>query len=194
VQRALARREPPRAVDPAYRFGPADTGPPAHAAAAAPDGAGPPARRRPSAATLRRALEQRGEQAFKAYVKRSDDRRLERTAGSRAGLRVLFAAMATQYVPERAAGFEGDIRYELRGADGSVRAWTVSITPERATARPGAAPDPKLVLKLSLADFLRIAGGDLDPGKALLTGRMDLQGDFSVALRLGEMFGQPSAF
>jgi putative sterol carrier protein len=46
---------------------------------------------------------------------------------------------------------------------------------------------------LGVADFVRIAGRDLDPGKALLTGRLDLEGDLAVAARLGEMFGQPSA-
>jgi putative sterol carrier protein len=59
--------------------------------------------------------------------------------------------------------------------------------------RPGPASAPALKLKLAVADFVRIAGRDLDPGKALLTGRLDLEGDLAVAARLGEMFGQPSA-
>jgi putative sterol carrier protein len=48
-------------------------------------------------------------------------------------------------------------------------------------------------VKLGVADFVRMAGRDLDPGKALLTGRMDLEGDLALAARLGEMFGQPPA-
>jgi hypothetical protein len=46
---------------------------------------------------------------------------------------------------------------------------------------------------MGVADFVRVAGRDLDAGKALLTGRMDLEGDFALAARLGEMFGQPAA-
>jgi putative sterol carrier protein len=46
---------------------------------------------------------------------------------------------------------------------------------------------------MGLADFLRMAAGDLDAGRALLTGRLDLAGDFSLAQRLGEMFGRPTA-
>jgi hypothetical protein len=38
-----------------------------------------------------------------------------------------------------------------------------------------------------------MAAQELDAGKALLTGRLDLEGDFSLAQRLGEMFGQPTA-
>ena len=70
-----------------------------------------------------------------------------------------------------------------------MRPWTLVITPDRAEARPGAGVSPRLTVRLSVADFVRIAGGDLDAGKALLTGRMDLEGDFSLAARLGEMFG-----
>jgi putative sterol carrier protein len=46
---------------------------------------------------------------------------------------------------------------------------------------------------MGLADFIRMAGNDLDPGKALLTGRLDFDGDLTIAPRLGEMFGQDPA-
>jgi hypothetical protein len=133
------------------------------------------------------------EAAFRGFVKRSSDRRLERTLGSGRGLRLVFGAMARAYRPDRAAGWSGDIRYELAGAGGAVRTWTVSCAPDGARARERAAPDPALTIKLGVADFIRVAAGDLDPTKALLSGRMDLEGDFAIALRLAAMFGQPSA-
>jgi putative sterol carrier protein len=71
--------------------------------------------------------------------------------------------------------------------------WSVALAPERATARPRPAPAPALTLKLTVADFLRLAAGDLDAGRAVLAGRLDLAGDFSLAQRLGEMFGRPTA-
>ncbi len=197
VDTALARRSPRRTGDPGYAFGPRDAGPSAVAPSAEEafpavpaDGPGPamPAVRsgRPR---LRRAAEARGEAAFRAFVKRSDDRRLERTVGTNQGLRVLFGAMQSSFAPDRAGGFTGELCYELRTAGGDVRPWTLVITPDRAEARPGAGVDPRLTVRLTVADFVRIAGGDLDAGKALLTGRMDLEGDFALAARLGEMFG-----
>lgn len=141
----------------------------------------------------RAALEARGLRAFRSFVRRSDERRLERTLGSRGGLRMLFGAMARRYEPAKADGFAGDIRYELRYAGGEVRSWTVTVGPQRAVARPGEAPDPALVIGLALGDFLRIAGGELDPVAAVLTGRLKLAGDFTVAMRLGAMFGQSSS-
>ncbi|HEV7752460.1 MAG TPA: LLM class flavin-dependent oxidoreductase [Baekduia sp.] len=201
--RALERRAARETVEAGYAFGPQDGG----AASATPDdtGAGTGAAATPSpartdsrpapplaarAASLRRAAEARAERALKAFVRRSTDRRLEQTVGSRLGLKAVFAGMERQYVPERAGGFAGDIQYDLRGADGSVRSWTVTVGPVAAQARPGASADAKLKIAVSLSDFARIAGQDLDPVKAVLTGRLELAGDFAVAMRLGEMFGQ----
>ena len=199
-RRALARRAPRMTVARGSTFKADANGGDARATAVAPASASAGAvastRRAPKAtvAALRRAVEARGEQAFQSFVRRSGDQRLARTAGSAAGLKVLFAGMERQFVAERAAGFTGDIQYNLRAADGTLRSWTVSVDGGRARARPGASDAAKLTLTLSVADFVRIAGRDLDPVKAVLTGRLDLAGDFAVAMRLGEMFGQPPPF
>ncbi len=142
------------------------------------------------ATRARQALRTSGHDAFRAFVRRSDDRLLERTIGTAPALRAMFAAMRSRFVPSAAGGFTGDLLYELRWADGRVRPWTVTITPDRALARPGRPPQPQLTVRLTLADFARLAGGELDAGSALLAGRLDLEGDFALAARLGEMFGR----
>ncbi|MCW3001680.1 MAG: class flavin-dependent oxidoreductase, partial [Conexibacter sp.] len=199
-QRALQRRPARQTAEPGYTVAPGGSDPSLPPAAAsdalAERGIATGARAvlATRTAALRRSAEARAEQALQAFVKRSDDTRLERTIGSRAGLRALFAAMERQFVLERTGGFIGDIQYDLRSADGTIRSWTVSVDADVARARSGASPAPALKITLSVADFARLAGRDLDPVKALLTGRLDLKGDFAVAMRLGEMFGQPSAF
>ena len=190
IDAALGRRPPPRVAERGYTIAPTASGPPAPRPASA-DGHG--ALPRPGLAALQRAAKDRGEQAFQTFVRRSSDTRLERTAGSERGLNVIFGAMTQAYDPERANGFAGALQYDLRRGDGRVVRWTVEVGPQHATARPGPAAAPALTLKLTVADFLRMAARDLDAGKALLTGRLDLEGDFSLAQRLGEMFGQPSA-
>jgi alkanesulfonate monooxygenase SsuD/methylene tetrahydromethanopterin reductase-like flavin-dependent oxidoreductase (luciferase family)/putative sterol carrier protein len=187
IAAALARREPPRVADPDYSIAPVASGPAASSRGHAPSNG------RPRASRVQALLTEQGERAFKAFVRRSDDRRLERIAGSATGLRVLFGAMAQAYEPDKAAGFSGDLQYDLRRSDGELVSWTVTLGPEGATARPGAAGAPALTLKLAVVDFVRLAGGDLDPGKALLSGRLDMEGDLAIAARLGEMFGQPAA-
>jgi alkanesulfonate monooxygenase SsuD/methylene tetrahydromethanopterin reductase-like flavin-dependent oxidoreductase (luciferase family) len=188
IEAALARRERAPVADPAYTVVPTASGPAAESALARVTTNG-----RPRLAALQGVLADRGERAFQAFVRRADDRRLERTIGSDRGLRLIFGAMAQAYVPEAAGGFSGELEYRLRRADGTVVDWTVAIDGQRAAVRPGPAKAPALKLMLGVADFVRIAGRDLDPGKALLTGRLDLEGDLAVAARLGEMFGQPSA-
>jgi alkanesulfonate monooxygenase SsuD/methylene tetrahydromethanopterin reductase-like flavin-dependent oxidoreductase (luciferase family)/putative sterol carrier protein len=187
IQAALARREPPRVADPDYSIAPVASGPAASSRLHIPSNG------RPRPSRVQALLAEQGERAFKAFVRRSDDRRLERTAGSGTGLKVLFGAMAQAYVPDKAAGFSGDLQYDLRRSNGELVSWTVTLGPGRASVRPGTASAPALTLKLGVVDFVRLAGGDLDPGKALLTGRMDMEGDLAIAARLGEMFGQPGA-
>jgi alkanesulfonate monooxygenase SsuD/methylene tetrahydromethanopterin reductase-like flavin-dependent oxidoreductase (luciferase family)/putative sterol carrier protein len=189
IEAALARREPPQVADPDYAIVPTASGPPAPSARREPTSSNG----RPRRAAVQALLAEQGERAFRAFVRRSDDRRLERTAGSSRGLKILFGAMSQAYEPDKAAGFNGELQYDLRRSDGEVVSWTVALGPERASVRPGTASAPALTLKLGLVDFVRMAGGDLDPGKALLTGRMDMEGDLAVAARLGEMFGQPAA-
>jgi alkanesulfonate monooxygenase SsuD/methylene tetrahydromethanopterin reductase-like flavin-dependent oxidoreductase (luciferase family) len=188
IEAALARREPPRTADPGYAIVPTASGPSTQSSLERATANG-----RPRLAAVHGLLAEQGERAFQALVRRSDDRRLERVLGSERGLKVIFGAMAQAYEPDKAGGFSGELEYELTRADGAVINWTVALDGDHAHVRPGAASAPALKLKLGLADFVRLAGRDLDPGKALLTGRMDLEGDLALAARLGEMFGQPSA-
>src|SRR4051812_31121811 len=182
IEAALARRAPARESDPAYVVKPSDSGPPAAGTPAASNGG----------ATGR--LARLGEEAFTRFVRSAGDRRLERIVGSDAGLRVLFTGMAQRFRPDRALGWTGAILYELRAADGRVKPWTVDVGRDRASARPGRAEQPALTLRVGVADFVRIAGRDLDPGRALVTGRLEIEGDVVVATRLGEMFGEPARF
>jgi alkanesulfonate monooxygenase SsuD/methylene tetrahydromethanopterin reductase-like flavin-dependent oxidoreductase (luciferase family)/putative sterol carrier protein len=189
IDAALARREPPRTAPDDYTIAPTASGPPV--AVASTNGRRRPPRPRLDA--LQRMAQDRGEQAFQAFVRRASDDRLERTAGSDPGLRLIFGAMTRAYEPDKAHGFAGELQYDLRRGDGRVVHWTVGVDAHRATARAGPAAAPALTLTITVADFLRMAAGDLDAGRALLTGRLDLAGDFSIAQRLGEMFGQPAA-
>lgn len=127
--------------------------------------------------------------ASRAWVARAGDRRLERTVGSQPGLRVLFSALERAYVPARADGLDVEVAFALRTAAGAQRPWGLRITPQEARARRGVVAAPALRVVLTVADLARIAAGALDPGTALLAGRLDLEGDFELATRLGELFG-----
>lgn len=119
------------------------------------------------------------------------DQLLERTIGRPRGLAVIFRTMAGEFVPSAAQGFSGEIAYRLTGLDGMVRAWTMRITATQASPVAGPATDPALTIGLGLADFIRLSAGEIDPVMLVMGERMTLEGDFTLAAKVGPMFGQP---
>jgi alkanesulfonate monooxygenase SsuD/methylene tetrahydromethanopterin reductase-like flavin-dependent oxidoreductase (luciferase family)/putative sterol carrier protein len=186
-ERALARREPAREAPADYVISPTDEPRPAYApGVGGAEGGAPGNGDTPSLADRARRV---AEGAFASLVRGRSDEQLDRLIGTNTGLRVLFKGMENAYVPAKAAGFTGEILYDLTGSRGP-RPWTVSIDERRAVAEPRAAAAPAVTLRARVPVFVRIAAGELDPARAMLDGRLELEGDFAVASRLGEMFGE----
>jgi alkanesulfonate monooxygenase SsuD/methylene tetrahydromethanopterin reductase-like flavin-dependent oxidoreductase (luciferase family)/putative sterol carrier protein len=188
-ERALARRDPPRPA-PDYVISPQGEPAPAGviAAASRADGRSPSGDR-----TLRGQLKKLGETAFSSFVRGRSDEQLDRLVGSDAGLRVIFKGMEQAFVPDRAHGFSGAIQYELASSRGTRR-WAVQIDDGRAVAEPRTAGDPAVTIRTSVPVFARIAAREIHPAKAMLDGDFEVEGDFQVAQRLGEMFGEAPAW
>lgn len=127
---------------------------------------------------------------FARFVEGADDAKLERRFGSRLVQRVMFGAMAIRFNPAAARGFEGRIVYELArpATEAPPVQWTIEVSARRAQARRGANDDAAVKLRLTLADFVRIGAGTIDPATPVLQGRASFQGDFGLVVRLPEMF------
>jgi SCP-2 sterol transfer family len=188
MERALARRAPPREADPDYVVKPDREPAPARAEAAARgadrDGA---SERRQAARELATRV---GETAFASLVRGRTDEQLHRLFDRGPGLTVIFKGMERAFIPERARGFEGEITYELSGRDGP-RSWTIRIGEGRAAVRRGTAAEPAVTFRVSVPDFVRLAAREAFAPKLLLEGALVIEGDFALAGRLPEMFGQP---
>jgi alkanesulfonate monooxygenase SsuD/methylene tetrahydromethanopterin reductase-like flavin-dependent oxidoreductase (luciferase family) len=182
---ALARRAPARTLDEQYVISPQDEPRPAYAGGSG-GGNG-------SDASIPDRARAAVESAFASFVRGRSDEQLDRLMGVGPGLRVLFKGMESAFVPEAARGFSGDILYDLQSSRGP-RPWTVTVNATRAVAEPHAAPDPAVTLRAEVPVFVRIAAGELDPARAMLEGRLEIEGDFAVAGRLGEMFGAAPRF
>jgi hypothetical protein len=187
VEQALERRAGPRAADPGYVVSPDREPAPAHAGAAARgadrDGALEP---RQAARELAARL---GESAFASLVRGRTDEQLHRLFDRGPGLAVIFRGMERAFVPERARGFEGEITYELSARDG-LRSWTIRIGEGRAAAHRGGAAEPAVTFRASVPDFVRLAAREAFAPKLLLEGALAIEGDFALAGRLPEMFGE----
>ena len=104
--------------------------------------------------------------------------------------------MARQFEPKLAFGFEGDIVYELEH-HGNARPpgrWTVRVSDGSAMAIPGSGHEPVVKLRLSIPDFVRLMANEVDPSELLFSGRFQVEGDYTLAGRVGEMFGGPPRF
>jgi hypothetical protein len=67
----------------------------------------------------------------------------------------------------------------------------VKIADGRARAREGTATEPAVTLRMGVPAFVRIAAREAYPPRLLMNGDLEIEGDFEVAARLGEMFGAP---
>jgi len=196
IEAALARRDPPRQAPPDYVIDEeADLA--RHRGDRRPRR---PRRRAPQLGTRAREALQRGGQGVLARaVRGASDRQLERRFGNRLVQRALFTGMAQRYRPIPGFGFEGDVLYELDHApDGSGSRepdrWIIRVGDGKARAVPGKSPNPTVTLRVSIPDFARIAAEVVRPPELFFSGRLDVEGNFEIASRLPEMFGEPSPF
>ncbi|MGH2959291.1 MAG: SCP2 sterol-binding domain-containing protein [Solirubrobacterales bacterium] len=145
-----------------------------------------PKKKRPS------GFAKRAQKFQKGAVRKMSDRQLELLVGNRLGVRGLFNAMAGMYQPSKAGDFEGSIEFTLETRHGP-EVWTIDCSPIGAKARHEPSPDAKLHVEAKLADFLRVGVGEIGAPAAVLSGKLNVRGDFGLALKLGPMFGGPSA-
>ncbi len=198
-ERALARREPAREADHGYMILPG--GEPSPAWGGSRSAAPAPPRDEQSSglamglrqARIREAerIRSRQEAAFALLVRGKSDDQIDRRVGSGPMLRAIFKGMERAFRPDRAGTFRGDIQYELRGRRGLKR-WVIRIDHGVAVAGPGRSPHPVVVIRTSVPTFARMVGRELPPAKAWFEGKIQIEGDFQLAAKLGEMFGQSS--
>ncbi|MGK5550909.1 LLM class flavin-dependent oxidoreductase [Actinomadura kijaniata] len=187
IERALARRDPPRTLPPGYRIDEEAEILRARRAARR------PADLRSTLAAARAGGRRRAQRGFHRLVHGVPDERIERRFGARAQ-RVFFAGMARAFDPAMAGGFEGELMFRLTRRDGTATEWTIRVADGRARSRPGPAREPALTVTAATADFLRVLAGDANPATLLMDGRLKLRGDVELAPRLSEMFGGPSPY
>ncbi len=83
----------------------------------------------------------------------------------------------------RADGLGKAVKLDF-GAEGLVRVDAAQSPPE-VSNEDGPADT---VLRVSLSDFARIARGDLDPMRAVLTRKLKIGGDMGAAMKLAQLF------
>jgi putative sterol carrier protein len=62
--------------------------------------------------------------------------------------------------------------------------WYIKFDDGTPTVIPGYTNTPDLSLTCSFEDLLKLSCGELDPGKAFMTGKLTIQGDKTIAQQL----------
>ena len=132
---------------------------------------------------------------FAALVRDASDEQLE--AGFRENREVLldeiFRRMPEQFDPQRGAGVEAVIEWQVTRPDGEPDRWQLAIRDGTCTlARDGTAK-PDVSLRVAPVDFVKLITG-LDAGpKMFVFGRLRIRGNVMLAARMQGWFRMPTA-
>ena len=104
-----------------------------------------------------------------------------------AKIRKLMANMPDAFNPDKAAGVNATIVYNLTGEGGSV--WTSRIADGTCSVEEGeTVENPTLKITMDAQDYVDMMAGRLDGMQAFMTGKIKVEGDIMLASRLMTFF------
>jgi putative sterol carrier protein len=102
--------------------------------------------------------------------------------GDRAeGAREFFEGAESRIDPSRTRGFRASYRFDVEGAG----SWRVDVDDGNVRVEEGDAP-ADCVVRANEATFLRIVNREASPMTAFLTGKVRVEGDMGLLLKLRE--------
>jgi len=90
--------------------------------------------------------------------------------------------LMARFKPDKAVGIDVVAQLSLTGSNGGD--WVVTIKDQKLHVREGTTPSPMLTFKMAEKDFMDIVNGKLSTGKSFFTGKIDFEGNLSLALKL----------
>ena len=116
----------------------------------------------------------------------------EQDGGAAGVLDKVFAGMAGSFNPDKAAGQQATVQYEINGPDGTYE-YNMRIADGRCEVDKGRAESPRVTLRIGLADFLRLITGKANGMQLFMTGKLKVSGDLFFAQTYQAWFDRPSA-
>lgn len=99
-----------------------------------------------------------------------------------ADIKQLFEQMAAKFDPKKAEGVNAVVQFDLSGENGGQ--YWVKIADGKLESGQGLAENPKVTLKATGEDWLAVTSGTLNPMQAFMSGKIKIQGDMGLALKL----------
>jgi putative sterol carrier protein len=98
----------------------------------------------------------------------------------------IFEQMPRRFMRQRAAGLDAVIQYDVKGEGGGT--WHVVIKDGSCRVLEGPAPEPTLRLQIAADDWLLLIMGRQSPQALFMAGKLKMNGDVNLALRLPAIF------
>ena len=100
----------------------------------------------------------------------------------------IFPEMVTRLIPEKADGVNALIQFDLSGDNGGL--YWVKVENGTAESGDGAVDNPTMTLKASADDWFAVSTGQMNAMQAFMSGKIKIQGDMSIAMKMQTMFAQ----
>lgn len=98
----------------------------------------------------------------------------------------IFEKMVETFDPQKAVGVNATIQFDL-GGDSGGQYW-IKIADGKAQSGTGLADSPTMTLRAAADDWAAVVNGQLNPMQAFMSGKLKIQGDMGLALKLQPMF------
>ncbi len=97
-----------------------------------------------------------------------------------------FSGLESQVDPSKAVGMTATFQFNITGDDGGE--WFVRIADGNVDLGKGTAPDASITLTIAAPDWLDLVNGKTSGQTAFLLGKLKIQGDMSLAMKLPSVF------
>jgi len=131
---------------------------------------------------------------FASLVRTAPDDMLEAAlaTGRELILDEIFRRMGEHFEPERAAGVEALIEWQIGGApEGAADRYFLTISDGACTIAKEADRPPRATLSISAVDFIRVATGNALGPALYMAGRILIDGDIELAMTVPTFFRIP---
>lgn len=94
----------------------------------------------------------------------------------------VFTTMISRFDPSKAEGVNATIQFDLSGDNGG--AYWLRIADGKAETGTGQSENPRMTLKAKADDFMSVLNGSTNPMQAFMMGKIKIQGDTNLAMKL----------
>lgn len=100
----------------------------------------------------------------------------------------VFAQMPEAFLADKAGDLRATFQFNLSGEGGGD--WAVVIADGTCTVNEGKADKPDVTIGMAADDYVKMTTGELQPVVAFMQGKIKLQGDMSLAMKVQELFAR----